>query len=45
MSTELKNIQRKIAKLKRDAEELKRLKSACDDLRKLRRSLVKTEFD
>jgi hypothetical protein len=45
MSTELEKIQRKIAELKRDAEELQRLKLACDDLKKLRRSLVKTEFD
>jgi len=45
MSDELRKIQRKIAKLKRDAEELRRLKSACDDLKKFRRSLVETEFD
>jgi len=45
MDTDLRKIQRKIAKLKRDAEELRRLKSACDDLKKLRESLVETEFD
>ena len=45
MSNELEKIQWKIAKLRRDAEELRRLKSACDDLKKLRKSLIETKFD
>ncbi len=45
MSTRLQEIRRKIAKLEEEAKELKRLKSDCDDVRKLRRMLVKEKVD
>jgi len=45
MSTELREIRSKIAKLEREAEELQRLKSDCDDAKKFRRMLVKEKND
>jgi len=45
MSAKLKEIRRKIAKLEREANELKRLKSDCRDARKFRKMLVKEKTD
>ena len=45
MSAKLQEIRRKIAKLEREAEELRRLKSDCDEARKFRRMLVKEKAD
>jgi hypothetical protein len=45
MSAKLQEIRRKIAKLEREAEELQRLKSDCDDARRFRRMLVKEKVD
>ena len=45
MSAKLQEIRRKIAKLEKEAEELRRLKSDCDDTRKFRGMLVKEKAD
>ena len=45
MSAKLEEIRKKIAKLEREAEELRRLKSDFDDARKFRRMLVKEKAD
>ena len=45
MSAKLEEIRKKIAKLEREAEELQRLKSDCDDAKKFRRMLVKEKND
>ena len=45
MSTKLQEIKRKLAKLEKEAEELRRLKSDCNYARKFRRMLVKEELD
>jgi len=45
MSAKLKEIRRKIAMLEREAEELRRLKSDCNDAKKFRRMLVKEKAD
>jgi hypothetical protein len=45
MSEKLQEIRRKIAKLEKEAEELKRLKSDCNDAKKFRRMLVKEKAD
>ncbi|UCC58138.1 MAG: hypothetical protein JSW14_07245 [Candidatus Bathyarchaeum sp.] len=45
MSTKIQEIKRKLAKLEKEAEELRRLKSDCNYARKFRRMLVKEEVD
>jgi len=45
MSAKLQEIRRKIAKLEKETEELRRLKSDCDDARKFRGMLVKEKAD
>ena len=45
MSAKLTEIRRKIAKLEKEAEELQRLKSDCNDAKKFRRMLVKEKND
>ncbi len=45
MSAKLEEIRRKIAKLEREAEELRRLKSDCNDAKKFRMMLVKEKAD
>lgn len=45
MSTKLQEIRRKLAKLEKEAEELKRLKSDVNYAKKFRRMLVKEEVD
>ncbi len=45
MNNELEKIQEKIVKLKKDAKDLQQLKSACEDLKKFRKSLIETKFD
>ena len=45
MSTKVQEIRRKLAKLEKEAEELRRLKSDCNYARKFRRMLVKEEVD
>lgn len=45
MSAKLQEIRRKIAKLEREAEELRRLKSDCNDAKKFRRLIVKEKAD
>jgi prefoldin subunit 5 len=45
MSEELREIQRGVASLKKDLEKLRRLQSDCDEVKKLRKRLVGTEFD
>jgi hypothetical protein len=45
MSTKLQDIRRKLAKLEKDAEELKILKSDCNYAKKFRRMIVKEEVD
>ena len=45
MSAKLQEIRRKIAKLEKEAEELKRLKSDCNNAKKFRRMLVKEKAD
>jgi prefoldin subunit 5 len=45
MSEKLKEIQREIAYLKKNVEELRRLKSDCDRAKKLRKKLVRIGFD
>lgn len=45
MSAKLQDIRRKLAKLEKEAKELRRLKSDCNYARKFRRMLVKEEVD
>lgn len=45
MSAKIEELRRKIAKLEREAEELQRLKSDCDDARRFRKMLVKERAD
>ena len=45
MSAKLQEIRRKLAKLEKEAEELRCLKSDCNYARKFRRMLVKEEVD
>jgi hypothetical protein len=45
MSAKLEEIRRKIAKLEKEAQELRRLKSDCNDTKKFRRMLVKEKTD
>jgi len=45
MSAKIEEIRKKIAKLEREADELRRLKSDCNDARKFRRMLVKEKSD
>jgi len=45
MSAKIQKIKRKLAKLEKEAEELRRLKSDCNYARKFRRMLVKEEVD
>jgi hypothetical protein len=45
MSTKLQEIRRKLAKLEKEADELKRLKSDYQYAKKFRRMLVKQEVD
>jgi hypothetical protein len=45
MSTKLREIRRKLAKLEKEAEELRRLKSDVNYARKFRKLLVKEEVD
>ena len=45
MSAKIQEIRRKLAKLEKEAEELRRLKSDCNYTRKFRRMLVKEEVD
>ena len=45
MSTKLQEIRRKLAKLEKEAEELRRLKSDVSYAKKFRRMLVKEEVD
>jgi len=45
MSTKLQEIRQKLAKLEKEADELKRLKSDYHYARKFRRMLVKEEVD
>jgi len=45
MTDKLEEIRRKVAQLKKDAEELQRLKADCDAAKKLRKTIVKTKFD
>jgi hypothetical protein len=45
MSKRVEEIQRKIAELQKDAEELRLLKSACDDMKKFRKKIVQTKYD
>jgi len=45
MTDQLEEIRLKIAKLEREAKELRRLKLDCDDARRFRKSLVHERFD
>ena len=45
MSTKLQELRRKLAKLEKEAEELRRLKSDVNYAKKFRRMLVKEEVD
>ena len=45
MSAKLDEIRRKIAKLEREADELRRLKSDCLDAKKFRQMLVREKVD
>jgi prefoldin subunit 5 len=45
MSGKLKEIQREIAAMKKNLEELRRLKSECDQVKKLRRKLIRVGCD
>lgn len=45
LGDKLKEIQREVAELKKNLEELRRLKSDCDDVKKLRKNIVKTRCD
>ena len=45
MNRKIQEIKRKLEKLEKEAEELRRLKSDCNYARKFRRMLVKEEVD
>ena len=45
MSAKLEEIRKKIARLEKEAEELQRLKSDCDDAKKFRKLLVEENSD
>ncbi len=45
LSDKLKEIQREVADLKRKLEELRRLKTDCDDAKRLRDKIVKIKCD
>jgi len=45
MAKQVEEIRRKIAELEKDAEELRFLKSACEDMKKMRKKIVKTKYD
>jgi len=45
MSAQLQEIRRKIAKLEKEAKELRRLKSDCNDAKKFRRMIIKEKAD
>jgi type II secretory pathway component PulJ len=45
MRKRVEEIQRKIAELEKDAEELRFLKSACEDMKKMRKKIVQTKYD
>lgn len=45
MSDKIKEIRLKIAKLEKEAKELRRLKLDCDDAKKFRKKLVEARFD
>jgi len=45
LSDKLKDIQREVAELKKKLEELRRLKSDCDDAKKLRGKIVRIKCD
>jgi len=45
LSDKLKEIQREVTELKRKLEELRRLKSDCDDAKKLRGKIVRIRCD
>jgi hypothetical protein len=45
MRKQVEEIQRKVAQLEKDAEELCFLKSACEDMKKFRKKIVRTKYD
>jgi type II secretory pathway component PulJ len=45
MRKKVEEIQRKIAELEKDAEELRFLKLACDDMKKMRKQIIRTKYD
>jgi len=45
LSDKLKEIRREVAELNKKLEELKRLKTDCDDAKKFRGKIVKVECD
>jgi len=45
MTDPLEEIRLKIAKLEKEAKELRRLKSDCDDAKRFRKKLVNANFD
>ena len=45
LSDKLKDIQREVAELKKKLEELRRLKSDCEDAKKLRGKIVRIKCD
>jgi len=45
MSKKVEEIQRKIAELEKDAEELRFLKSASEEMKKIRKKIVQTKYD
>ncbi|UCE29740.1 MAG: hypothetical protein JSV85_03225 [Candidatus Bathyarchaeota archaeon] len=45
MSTRLEDIRRQVAELLEDVEELRRLKSASDDVKRFRRIIVRSRHD
>ena len=45
LSAKLKEIQREVADLKKKLEELRRLKSDCDDAKRLREKIVRIKCD
>jgi hypothetical protein len=45
MRNTLKDIRLRIAKLEKEAKELKRLKTDCNDARRFREKLIEAKFD
>ncbi len=45
MNPKLNEIRLKIAKLEKEAKELRQLKADCDDAKKFRKKLVEARFD